>query len=141
MIRSAVQDIETLSSRGYKSFFIDKTPIENIQLKDYWITISSENDIHKISGNTEVANEKYCLRQIKKWAGMLEEKFQKDAEFTKFETGKINISSYNIYLDNNDFISARCNSYEDGVIRLWVYWESEPYTSAITEYYDQLDKF
>ena len=47
---------------------------------------------------------------------MLEEKFQKDAEFTKFETGKINISSYNIYLDNNDFISARCNSYEDGEI-------------------------
>ena len=141
LIRSAEQDIETLSSRGYKSFFIDKTPIENIQLKDYWITISSENDIHKISGNTDVANEKYCLRQIKKWADMLEEKFQKDAEFTKFEMGKINISSYNIYLDNNDFISARCNSYEDGVIRLWVYWESKEYSSAIYEYYNQLEKF
>ena len=141
LIRLAEKDIETLSSRGYKSFFIDKTPIENIQLKDYWITISSENNIHKISGNTEVANEKYCLRQIKKWAGMLEEKFQKDAEFTKFETGKINISSYNIYLDNNDFISARCNSYEDGEIRLWVYWESKEYSSAIYEYYNQLEKF
>jgi len=141
LIRSAEQDIETLSTRGYKSFFIDKTPIENNQLKDYWITISSNYDIHKIMGNTEVSSEKYCMRQIKKWAGMLEEKFQKDAEFKKFESGKINISSYNIYLDNNDFISARCNSYQDGVILLWVYWESKEYNSAIYEYYDQLEKF
>ena len=92
-------------------------------------------------GNTEVANEKYCLKQIKKWAGILEERFQKDANFSRFESGTIKIASYNIDLDNNDFLSARCNSYDDGVVLLWVYWESEPYTSAITEYYDQLDKF
>ena len=72
---------------------------------------------------------------------MLEERFQKDSEFAIFEAGKINISSYNIYLDNNDFLSARCNSYEDGAVLLWVYWESEEYSSAINEYYDQLDKF
>ena len=72
---------------------------------------------------------------------MLEEKFQKDAEFTKFEMREINISSYNIYLDNNDFISARCNSYEDGEILLWVYWESKEYSSAIYEYYNQLENF
>ena len=141
LIRSAKQDNETLSNRGYKSFFINKTPVKNYQLKDYWITISPKNYIHKIMGNTEVANEKYCLRQIKKWAGMLEERFQKDSEFAKFESGPINISSYNIYLDNNDFLSARCNSYEDGVVLLWVYWESKEHTSAINEYYDQLDKF
>ena len=141
LIRSAEQDNETLSTRGYKSFFIEKPPIENIQLKDYWITISSKNNIHKISGNTEVANQKYCMRQIKKWAGMLEERFQKEAEFEKFESGTINISSYSMYLDNNDFLSARCNSYEDGAILLWVYWESEKYGLAITEYYDQLEKF
>ena len=141
MIRSAKQDNETLSNRGYKSFFINKVPVKNYQLKDYWITISPKNYIHKIMGNTEVANEKYCLRQIKKWAGMLEERFQKDSEFAKFESGPINISSYNIYLDNNDFLSARCNSYEDGVVLLWVYWESKEHTSAINEYYDQLDNF
>ena len=141
LIRSAEQDTETLSSRGYKSFFIENTPVKNSQLKDYWITISSKNDIHKIMGNTVVANEKYCLRQIKKWARMLEERFQKDSEFEIFESGTINISSYNIYLDNNDFLSARCNSYEDGEILLWVYWESEKYSSAIYEYYDQLDNF
>ena len=57
-------------------------------------------------GNTEVANEKYCIRQIKKWAEMLEDRFQKNAEFEKFKSGGINISSYNINLDNNDFLSA-----------------------------------
>ena len=46
-----------------------------------------------------------------------------------------------MYLDNNDFLSARCNSYEDGVVRLWVYWNSKEYSSAINEYYDQLEKF
>ena len=81
------------------------------------------------------------MRQIKNWAEILEERFQKDSKFAKFESGTIKISSYNIDLDNNDFLSARCNSYDDGVVLLWVYWESEPYTSAITEYYDQLDKF
>ena len=141
MIKSAEQDTETLSRRGYKSFFIEETPVKNSQLKDYWITISSKNDVHKIMGYTEVANEKYCIRQIQKWAGMLEERFQKGAEFEIFESGTINISAYNIYLDNNDFLSARCNSYEDGAILLWVYWESEEYNSAINEYYDQLDNF
>ena len=141
LIRSAKQDNETLSSRGYKSFFIEKTPVENFQLKDYWITISSKNDIHSIMGNTKVPNERYCLRQIKKWAGMLEERFQKEAEFKKFESGKMNISAYNINLNNDDFLSARCNSYEDGAIRLWVYWESKEYGSAINEYYDQLENF
>ena len=141
LINSAEQDIETLSKRGYKSFYIDKVPVKNSQLKDYWITIASNNVIHKIMGNTEVADEKYCLRQIKKWAGMLEERFQKDSEFEKFEAGTINISSYNIYLDNSDFLSARCNSYEDGAVLLWVYWESEEYSSAINEYYDQIDDF
>ena len=141
MINSAEQDIETLNKRGYKSFYIDKVPVKNSQLKDYWITIASNNVIHKIMGNTEVADEKYCLRQIKKWAGMLEERFQKDSEFEKFEAGTINISSYNIYLDNSDFLSARCNSYEDGAVLLWVYWESEEYSSAINEYYDQIDDF
>ena len=141
MITSAEQDIETLSARGYKSFFTGKTPIENLQLKDYWIKISPSNIIHKISGNSEVANEKYCMRQIKKWARMLEEKFQKNSEFQQFEAGRINISSYNIKLNNNDFLSARCNSYEDGVVLLWVYWESKEYSSAVNEYYDQLEKF
>ena len=141
LVRSAEQDNETLSNRGYKSFFVEETPIKNTQLKDYWITITSKNYIHKIMGNTEVANEKYCLKQIKKWSGILEERFQKDANFSRFESGTIKIASYNIDLDNNDFLSARCNSYDDGVVLLWVYWESEPYTSAITEYYDQLDKF
>ena len=141
LIRSAEQDTETLSRRGYKSFFIEETPVKNSQLKDYWITISSKNDIHKIMGYTEVANEKYCIRQIQKWAGMLEERFQKGSEFEIFESGTINISAYNIYLDNNDFLSARCNSYEDGAILLWVYWESEEYNSAINEYYDQLENF
>ena len=140
-IRLAEQDTETLSTRGYKYFYIEKPPIENFQIKDYFITISSENYIHSIMGNTEVANEKYCLRQIKKWAGMLEERFEKDANFKEFESGKINISSYHMYLDNNDFLSARCNSYEDGVVRLWVYWNSKEYSSAINEYYDQLEKF
>ena len=124
MIRSAEQDTETLSTRGYKDLYIKKPPIKNFQIKDYWITISSKNDIHSIMGNTKVANEKYCLRQIKKWAGMLKERFQKDANFKQFEAGKMNISSYNIFLDNNDFLSARCNSYEDGIVRLWVYWLS-----------------
>jgi len=141
LIRSAEKDTETLSNRGYKSFSIKKPPIENFQIKDYWITISSKNDIHSIMGNTKVANEKYCLRQIKKWAGMLEDRFQKDANFKQFEAGKINISSYNIFLDNNDFLSARCNSYEDGDVRLWVYWNSKEYSSAVNEYYDQLEKF
>ena len=141
LIRSAGKDSETLSNRGYKSFSIKKPPIENFQIKDYWITISSKNDIHSIMGNTKVANEKYCLRQIKKWAGMLEDRFQKDANFKQFEAGKINISSYNIFLDNNDFLSARCNSYEDGDVRLWVYWNSKEYSSAVNEYYDQLEKF
>lgn len=141
LVRSAKQDNETLSNRGYKSFFTEETPVKNTQLKDYWITITSNNYVHKIMGNTEVANEKYCMRQIKKWAGILEERFQKDAKFAKFESGTIKISSYDIDLDNNDFVSARCNTYEDGVVLLWVYWESEPYTSAINEYYDQLDDF
>ena len=141
LIRSAKKDIETLNKRGYKSFFIENTPVKNNQLTDYWITISSDDYIHKIMGNTEVPNEKYCIRQIKKWSGMLQERFQKDPEFTKFEAGTINISSYNINLDNNGFVSARCNSYEDGKILLWVYWESEEYSSAINEYYDELDKF
>ena len=141
LISSAEQDIETLSSRGYKSFFIEKTPVRNNQLKDYWITISSKNNIHKIMGNTEVANEKYCMRQINKWAEMLEKRFQKDAEFAKFESGTINISSYNINLDDDGFLSSRCNSYEDGAVLLWVYWESKEYSSAIFEYYDQLEKF
>ena len=140
LISSAEQDIETLSSRGYKSFFTGKTPIENLQLKDYWIKISPSNIVHKISGNSEVANEKYCMRQIKKWARVLEEKFQKNSEFQQFEAGRINISSYNINLNNNDFLSARCNSYEDGVVLLWVYWESKEYSSAVMEYYDQLEK-
>ena len=139
LIKSAEQDIETLSNRGYKSLFIENTPVKNSQLKDYWITISSKNVIHKIMGNTEVANEKYCIRQIKKWSEMLEDRFQKNAEFEKFKSGGINISSYNIDLDNNDFLSARCNSYEDGAIVLWVYWESKEYSSAINEYYDQLE--
>ena len=141
LIRSAKQDTETLSSRGYKSFFVEKTPVENSQLEDFWITISPKNFVHKIMGNIKVSDEKYCNRQIKKWAGILEERFQKDAEFSKFKSGPVNISAYNIYLDNNDFVSARCNSYEDGVILLWVYWESEEYSSAIYEYYDQLYKF
>ena len=141
LINSAEQDIETLRARGYKSFLTEKTPVKNIQLKDYWITISSENIIHKIMGNTEVANEEYCIRQVKKWASMLEKRFQKEAEFKQFEAGSINISSYNIVLDKNDFLSARCNSYEDGAILLWVYWESNEYSSAINEYYDQLEKF
>ena len=140
MISSAQQDIETLSTRGYKSFFIEETPVKNIQLKDYWITISSKNNIHKIMGNTEVSNEKYCMKQINKWSEILEERFQKDAEFSKFESGTITISSYAINLDNNGFLSARCNSYEDGTVLLWVYWESDEYSSAIYEYYDQLDK-
>ena len=72
---------------------------------------------------------------------MLQERFQKDPEFTKFEAGTINISSYNINLNNNGFLSARCNSYEDGKILLWVYWESKEYSEAINEYYDELDKF
>ena len=141
LVRSAEQDNETLSNRGYKSFFIEETPIKNTQLKDYWITVTSKNYVHKIMGNTEVANEKYCIRQIKKWAGILEERFQKDANFSRFVSGTIKIASYNIDLDNNDFLSARCNTYEDGVVLLWVYWESEPYTSAMNEYYDQLEKY
>ena len=141
LVRSAEQDNETLSNRGYKSFFIEETPIKNTQLKDYWITVTSKNYVHKIMGNTEVANEKYCIRQIKKWAGILEERFQKDAIFSRFVSGTIKIASYNIDLDNNDFLSARCNTYEDGVVLLWVYWESEPYTSAMNEYYDQLEKY
>ena len=92
-------------------------------------------------GNTEVTNETYCKRQIKKWARKLEERFKKGAEFEQFKSGKINISSYHISLDNNDFLSARCNSYEDGTILLWVYWESNEYSSAIYEYYDQLERF
>ncbi len=140
LVSLAKQDNETLSNRGYKSFFTEETPFKNTQLKDYWITITPGNYVHKIMGNTEVANEKYCMRQIEKWAGILEERFQKDAQFAKFESGTIKISSYNIGLDNNDFLSARCNTYEDGVVLLWVYWESEPYTSALDEYYDQLDK-
>ncbi len=139
LLKSAEQDIETLSNRGYKSFFIENTPVKNSQLKDYWITISSKNVIHKIMGNTEVANEKYCIRQINKWAEMLEDRFQKNAEFEKFKSGGINISSYNINLNNNDFLSARCNSYEDGAVLLWVYWESKEYSSASNEYYDQLE--
>ena len=141
LVRSAEQDNETLSNRGYKSFFIEETPIKNTQLKDYWITVTSKNYVHKIMGNTEVANEKYCIRQIKKWAGILEERFQKNANFSRFVSGTIKIASYNIDLDNNDFLSARCNTYEDGVVLLWVYWESEPYTSAMNEYYDQLEKY
>ena len=141
LINSAEQDTETLSKRGYKSFFVEKTPVENSQLEDFWITISSKNYVHKIMGNIKVSDETYCKRQIKKWAGILEERFQKDAEFTKFKSGPINISAYNIFLDNNDFLSARCNSYEDGAVLLWVYWESEPYSSAIYEYYDQLYKY
>ena len=140
-IRSAEQDIETLSSRGFTTFSIEKPPIKNNQLREYLITISTKNNIHKIMGNTEVANKKYCLRQIKKWSGLLEERFKKNAEFQEFESGSINVSSYNIYLDNNDFISARCNTYQDGAVLLWVYWESEKYSSAINEYYDQLEKF
>ena len=88
LIRSAEQDIETLSSRGYKSFFIDKTPIENIQLKDYWITISSENNIHKISGNTEVANEKYCLRQIKNGLACSKKNSKKMLNLQNLKQGK-----------------------------------------------------
>ena len=141
LISSAVQDTETLSSRGFKNFLIEKPPIKNNQLKEYWITISNKNKIHGIQGNTEVASNKYCLRQIEKWSKMLEKRFQKKSNFEEFEAGSINISSYNIYLNNNDFITARCNSYEDGVVLLWVYWQSELYSSAINEYYDQLEKF
>ena len=141
LIRSAEQDIETLSSRGFKTFSIEKPPIENNQLKEYLITISSKNNIHKIMGNTEVANKKYCLRKIKKWSSLLQERFQRNAEFQEFKSGSIKVSSYNIFLDNDDFISARCNTYEDGAVILWVYWESEKYSSAINEYYDELENF
>ena len=141
LINSAERETETLKERGLSTFWTDYVPVKNMQFEKYGIVIDSSNTIHKIKGYADMPNFKYCSRQSAKWSKMLEKRFNKVSEFNEFESGTINVSAYSIYPKRNDYISARCNTYDNGKIRLWVYWESGFYGEAINEYYESLEKF
>tara|TARA_Y100001978_G_C23479919_1_gene331112 strand:+ start:92 stop:649 length:558 start_codon:yes stop_codon:yes gene_type:complete len=141
LINSAAKEIETLKESGFSTFWTDNVPIKNTQFKEYGIVIDSSNTIHKIKGYADMPNFQYCSRQSAKWSKMLEKRFNKASQFNEFSSGEINVSAYSIYPKGNDYISARCNSYSNGKVRLWVYWESGFYKGAITEYYESLEKF
>ena len=141
LINSAAKEIETLKESGFSTFWTDNVPIKNTQFKEYGIVIDSSNTIHKIKGYADMPNFQYCSRQSAKWSKMLEKRFNKASQFNEFSSGEINVSAYSIYPKGNDYISARCNSYNNGKVRLWVYWESGFYGEAIKEYYESLEKF
>ena len=141
LIRSAERDSQTLRREGFKEIYVENPPIRNSQIENYWVGIDQRDTIHVIKGFTEVDNNRYCLRQAKKWANKLEDRFNQVATFDEFVSGEINIEAYGFSLENGDYISTRCNTYKDGEVYLWVYWQSYQYNEAINEYYDSLERF
>ena len=131
-----IKSIETLS--GYFDISItDKIKNKSPYASDYWIVIDSNNIVHSIKGEREIANLSICQDVLETLSSSLEKRYEIDFEYWEPTMPTFKIYSYYHYSIVDDYFSIQCNEdYEDSSIVSQIYLDSEVFVEAIEEFYE-----
>ena len=131
-----IKSIETLS--GYFDISItDKIKNKSPYASDYWIVIDSNNIVHSIRGEREIANLSICQEVLETLSSSLEERYEIDFEYWEPTMPTFKVYSYYHYSSLDDYFAIQCNEdFEDYSIVMQIFIDTEVLGDAIDEFYD-----
>ena len=131
-----IKNIETLS--GYFDISItDKIKNKSPYASDYWIVIDSNNIVHSIKGEREIANLSICQDVLETLSSSLEKRYEIDFEYWEPTMPTFKIYSYYHYSIVDDYFSIQCNEdYEDSSIVSQILLQSKVFLKTVNEFYN-----
>ena len=130
------KNTETLS--GYFDLSItDKIKNKSPYASDYWIGIDSNNLVHFINGDREIANLSICQEVLETLSSSLEERYEIDFQYMEASYPTFKVYSYYHYSIGDDYFAIQCNEdYESSLILSQVILYSEVFSKAVNEFYN-----
>ena len=131
-----IKNIETLS--GYFDISItDKIKNKSPYASDYWIVIDSNNIVHSIRGEREIANLSICQEVLETLSSSLEERYEIDFQYWEPTMPTFKIYAYYHHSIGGDYFAIQCNEdYESSLIKSQIYLDSEVFSEAVNEFYN-----